>query len=529
MRDATATGMRVQCVVLTCFALVGCSGRNPVSVPSGAAAPDLGAVVTPNGGAAADMALVPSIPAIRVACGQNAAVQDHAGNSWRADSGASGGVTVAATSPVAIANTDSAALFNAERYGSANGQAASFSYTFATPNADYTVKLGFAETFLTAAGKRRFNVSINGTNVLTEFDIFAAAGGMNTATVQSFPVTVSDGKITITFDPGSAQNPKINNIEIVAGPGAPPPPAGDMATGTVTGAPLIQPPLIGATPGKWQLVNYSGNGISTNYLLLLPYGYSSAHSYPLFVYLHENGYGSDGTGQFLLGVTGGLAGSGEGADVWFNNPTFRASYPAIVVCPLLIEDQDGSGNTQNWGGWGGPNPQPSQLNVITIVKSIIKQYSVYTKKIYVTGDSLGGIGTWEFMIQYNSQTGLTANSRLFAAGWSESGGTLLYGDPPTASVVTALQKVPIYAIRGQSDTSTGPAWDPGLYAADGGGNPDGSKSPNAQFWYLNAAGLGHDVWGTYRNLTASFGSTSAATNMYNWLFSQTSPVDVVVQ
>jgi hypothetical protein len=292
---------------------------------------------------------------------------------------------------------------------------------------------------------------------------------------------------------------------------------------TTGGPPLIQGPLNGATPGTWQLVNYSGNGVSTNYLVLLPYNYSTANSYPLLVYLHENGYGNDGTGQFLLYT---YESQGEGADIWFNVADFRTNWPCIVVCPLLIEDQDSTGNTQNWGGWGGPDPQPSQLNVVDIVKTLIGQYSVYTPKIYVTGDSLGGIGTWEFMIQYNSRNGLTTDSRLFAAGWSESGGTLLYGDPPSSSVVAELTSVPVFAVRGQQDNSTGPNWDPELYTAFGGGTPDGTKAPNGQFWYNNAAGLGHDVWFTYRNLTPSFGSTDPATAMYNWLFSQASPTPI---
>ena len=299
-------------------------------------------------------------------------------------------------------------------------------------------------------------------------------------------------------------------------PAASPTPTPTPVPGTTNLAPLIKAPLTGATKGTWQLVNYSANGITTNYNILLPYNYSPSNSYPLLVYLHENGYG-DATGQFMLY---NYESQGEGADIWFNNTTFRTNWPAIVVCPLLIEDQDSSGNTQNWGGWGGPNPQPSQLNVITIVKKLMTQYSVYTPKVYVTGDSLGGIGTWEFMIQYNNQTGLTADSRIFAAGWSESGGTLLYGSPPNANVVTALKNVPIFAVRGQTDTSTGPDWDPQLYAAYGGSSAyDGSKAPNGTFWYLNAPGQDHDVWYTYRNLTTSFGSTAPATSMYNWLFS----------
>jgi len=77
-----------------------------------------------------------------------------------------------------------------------------FTYTipgFAT-GSSHTVRLHFAETFWTAAGKRRFNVSINGTQVLTNFDIFAAAGAMNKATIQQFTVNANTvGQYVIQF------------------------------------------------------------------------------------------------------------------------------------------------------------------------------------------------------------------------------------------------------------------------------------------------------------------------------------------
>ena len=52
----------------------------------------------------------------------------------------------------------------------------------------YTVRLHFAEIYWTAAGQRRFNVAINGTQVLTNFDIFATAGA-NKALVRDFSAT----------------------------------------------------------------------------------------------------------------------------------------------------------------------------------------------------------------------------------------------------------------------------------------------------------------------------------------------------
>jgi hypothetical protein len=65
---------------------------------------------------------------------------------------------------------------------------------------------------------REFNVLINGIQMLTNYDIFASAGGEYRATVQSFAVTADNsGTITIQFVPGSGDNPQVNGIEIGTG------------------------------------------------------------------------------------------------------------------------------------------------------------------------------------------------------------------------------------------------------------------------------------------------------------------------
>jgi hypothetical protein len=64
-------------------------------------------------------------------------------------------------------------------------------YTFPglTAGTSYIVRLHFAELYFSAAGNRVFDVSINGTAVLTNFDIFAAAGAQYTAMVEQFTAT----------------------------------------------------------------------------------------------------------------------------------------------------------------------------------------------------------------------------------------------------------------------------------------------------------------------------------------------------
>src|SRR5258708_16041507 len=96
----------------------------------------------------------------------------------------------------------------------------SFTYTIPalTAGASYTVALDWAELTWTAAGKRVFNVAINGTAVLSNFDVYAQVG-YKTALQKQFTATAnSSGQIVIAFTQGSADNPFISGIETVFSP-----------------------------------------------------------------------------------------------------------------------------------------------------------------------------------------------------------------------------------------------------------------------------------------------------------------------
>lgn len=92
----------------------------------------------------------------------------------------------------------------------------SFTYTIPglTAGQPYTVLLHFAELSFQSAGARKFNVAINGVNVLSAFDIYAAAG-FKRAIGKSFSATAnSSGQIVIAFTQGGADNPMVAGIEI---------------------------------------------------------------------------------------------------------------------------------------------------------------------------------------------------------------------------------------------------------------------------------------------------------------------------
>jgi len=120
---------------------------------------------------------------------------------------------------------------------------ASFNYTLPglTPGASYVVRLHFVELTFTAAGDRVFNVAINGTSVLSNFDIYAQVGE-NHALVEQFNATAnSSGQIVVSFTQGSADNPSIAGLEVWTPPSGPTPTPTPTATPTPTHTPTPTP------------------------------------------------------------------------------------------------------------------------------------------------------------------------------------------------------------------------------------------------------------------------------------------------
>ncbi len=134
-------------------------------------------------------------------------------NTWEADNYFSGG-SLFARAGQAIASTVNDALYQTERYGN-------FSYNFPVTNGAYVVELHFAEIYFGLSGggsgggvgSRVFNVSIEGTPALTNFDIFAEAGPAN-ALIKTFPITVTDGTLNIQFT-NVVNNAKVSAIAIL--------------------------------------------------------------------------------------------------------------------------------------------------------------------------------------------------------------------------------------------------------------------------------------------------------------------------
>jgi hypothetical protein len=129
-----------------------------------------------------------------------------------ADINYAGGTTISRTPTIdlsAAINPAPAQVYQSARIGS-------FTYTvggFAAGSA-HAVRLHFCETYFNTTGSRSFNVTINGTQVLTALDVRATAGAINKALVQQFTVNANaTGQYVIQFTT-VVNNGMVSGIEI---------------------------------------------------------------------------------------------------------------------------------------------------------------------------------------------------------------------------------------------------------------------------------------------------------------------------
>ena len=153
-------------------------------------------------------------------------------------------------------------------------------------------------------------------------------------------------------------------------------------------------------------------GVTLPYRLFIPDNYSPSQKYPLVLALHgEGGRGTDNTSQ-MQGIM---------AAVWAD-PVNQADYPCFVVVPQCPFNEV----------WGDA---PIAGAVIDLVDSLIREFTIDTNRLYITGHSMGGFGTWDMITLFPNR---------FAAAIPMSGG----GHP---ALVSRIANTPIWDFHGALD------------------------------------------------------------------------------
>jgi predicted peptidase len=231
-----------------------------------------------------------------------------------------------------------------------------------------------------------------------------------------------------------------------------------------------QPPLFSYETYK------TSAGDSLQYRFLFPDN-DPARKYPLVIFLHGAGErGNDNNAQLKWGVMN------------FATDENMKKYPAFVIAPQCPTNMSWANTTRGRNGeitLQSTPSKPMQL-LMELIRDIIKKYRVDTNRIYITGLSMGGYGTFD---------ALQRNPNFFAAAVPVCGS----GDITKAS---SIAHIPIWMFGGANDPTVNPnlLYDMVNALIKAGARPGFTEYPN----------VGHFSW------IAAYNDAM----MIEWLFSQ---------
>lgn len=170
-------------------------------------------------------------------------------------------------------------------------------------------------------------------------------------------------------------------------------------------------------------------------------------------------------------------------------PALQDRHPAVVVfpqCPVDATWVDAPWDQGHYSVERTPVSKPMSA-VLNLMTSLQKEFFIDASRLFVTGLSMGGYGTWDIIMRYPTR---------FAGALPLCGG----GDPSQAP---ALRDLPLWVFHGEDDAAVPVRGSRLMIQA--------LRAVGAKSRYSELPGVGHNVWiHAYRDL-----------EVLNWLLSQT--------
>lgn len=192
----------------------------------------------------------------------------------------------------------------------------------------------------------------------------------------------------------------------------------------------------------------NGSGTTLSFRYFVPPGYDGTHAYPLILFLHGAGErGTDNEAQLDHDANGAMR---------LLDDANLAVQPVFMVAPQCF--------TNGW--WDGAPLDTA----VAIIDQLAATYHIDPDRIYITGLSMGGMGTWSAVTQHPNR---------FAAAIPMSGN----GDTRPASSVAG---VPFWFFHAENDPTVNVGGSDALVGA--------LRNAGANTIYTRYATGGHGIW-----------------------------------
>jgi predicted peptidase len=239
-------------------------------------------------------------------------------------------------------------------------------------------------------------------------------------------------------------------------------------------------------------------GRSLPYYFYIPAHYDPQQKYPLVLMLEGSGERSnpkrtpEQNRQVLMHAQYVQIWSAQYSSPY--NPNIQQRWPCFVVVPQLTTPQSWVNTNPGKGSYRlAAQPDSSLLLTKELLDSLQEEYTgIDANRLYITGLSLGGYGTWEAIERWPN---------YFAAAAPVSGA----GDPTRAVLLTNL---PIWAFHGSKD--------PRVPVSGSRDMINAIRAKGGKPRYTEFVGAGHGIWGR----VYGFDTTGRVDDFYPWLFSQ---------
>ena len=254
-----------------------------------------------------------------------------------------GGTTVHYGQPIdtsGVVSPASQGVYQDERW---DANALNYNLTGLVANAFYVVRLDFSENYFTGIGQRMFDISLNGSVVQANYDIFGDAGAKFKATARSFTAKAdTTGKITLALT-NKVGGAKVDGIEITPGvnltagstntygsfaPDAPY--VTDIASTNTYSAPANQAIDLSGVSNPAPVDVYRNERWSSNALKYNVFGLVPGSVYVVRLDFSENYYTGTGQRTFNVSINGSSSGTlyRSNYDIYATagNRKFKATY-----------------------------------------------------------------------------------------------------------------------------------------------------------------------------------------------------------
>jgi predicted peptidase len=188
-------------------------------------------------------------------------------------------------------------------------------------------------------------------------------------------------------------------------------------------AQTVPPGVVKEEPVFRKRIYTDKKGAKMPYRLFVPPSYDASRKYPLVFWFHSgSGRGSNNESQ--------ISNENEkGTQVW-TSPENQAALPAFVLAPQCAPGENWSDPELNEVG----APLQLALDILALVQ---KDYSIDPGRIYLAGQSMGGLGVWALLQKY---------PELWA-------GALVVSSYDNFTNVRAIARVPLWIFQGDADST----------------------------------------------------------------------------